>query len=858
MLLKAGRRKPAPGIVNAVGSGLSGWQLVVSVGGRQVPVQEVGLRATSRGLGVIRSEERTVKSWPWDRVLEIRVRIAEAQSDGTTPRLIELHADGGRHVFLCSEAALAAFSTSLEKHAPQLWTSPPPVDMSWLRLTSALSTVRGAALGWLRSLRARIARLGSLPARLGSLRALPALFGSLRALPALFGRLRALPARLGRNGWRRSSTETGATGPIQRSREGVLRAISTVRNWREASLRQRLAPLSAGVGALALIGGGLAAGSATFGSSAPASSRTASSPDSSIMARMEHQYDGSNQSVDLPAATTPPAPAPPSLAGAPPLKSHEIFGFAPYWTLPEASGFALNDLTTIAYFSVDVNADGSIDRSGPGWAGYESQDLSDLITASHAAGVRVVLTATCFDQATLNALSSSPTAASTLASSLVELLQAKNLDGVNLDFEGQGSEDSQGLDHLVAQVSQTLDAADPHYQLTMDTYASSAGDPQGFYDIAGLAPYVDAFFVMGYDMDDPSTPSPNAALSGSSFNDQVALEQYTAVVPASKVILGVPYYGYDWPTSGPAEGDPATGAPSPVSYAQVMAGGSPIYWDPSSQTPWTSYQVGTQWHQSWFDDPTSLALKTQMAASYHIAGVGVWALGMDANSPSMIAALLGDSPVVKDFEAGPTVSGVQADSVAPPTTTTPASPAGAPPQTAGSPPASASPTTTTTSPPSTIDLGNEKFTGTWDDKTVDLALSPAAITPLTTGQPVGQLTGFSTNDPAYSCLESAASLPVYSVIGEGGTYEVETTTPTECAKGTWQFSGQPPTGSSAVTQNTTANSASSTTVPTGTSSSKSSSAPVGSAALSSLSGALSSLRTRHPLPRRDLRIRRIL
>jgi len=45
--------------------------------------------------------------------------------------------------------------------------------------------------------------------------------------------------------------------------------------------------------------------------------------------------------VNLPAATSPPAPAPPSLAGAAPLRSHEVFGFAPYWTLGQSSGYDL-------------------------------------------------------------------------------------------------------------------------------------------------------------------------------------------------------------------------------------------------------------------------------------------------------------------------------------------------------------------------------------------------------------------------------------------------------------------------------------------------------------------------------------
>ena len=114
----------------------------------------------------------------------------------------------------------------------------------------------------------------------------------------------------------------------------------------------------------------------------------------------------------------------------------------------------------------------------------------------------------------------------------------------------------------------------------MDTYASSAGDPTGFYDIAGLAPSVDAFFVMAYDMNDFSRPSPTSPLTGPGFTVTQTLRQYGALVPGAKVILGLPYYGYEWPTAGPGLGDPATGPATPLTYAQLAAGGHPVYWDP--------------------------------------------------------------------------------------------------------------------------------------------------------------------------------------------------------------------------------------------------------------------------------------
>jgi hypothetical protein len=539
----------------------------------------------------------------------------------------------------------------------------------------------------------------------------------------------------------------------------------------------------------------LIAGGATFGTIGNSGAQAASPAGAggggnvSIMSRMDREYASRATAVALPAATTPPAPAPPSLAGAPALKSHEIFGFAPYWTLPQSSGFDVSDLTTIAYFSVDVNADGSIQNSGPGWTGYESQDLANLITRAHAAGSRVVLTATCFGQSALNQLTSEPSAPKRLATNLIQLISAKNLDGVNLDFEGDGPGDQAGLDSLVSQVSTAVKAANAHWQVTMDTYASSAGDPGGFYDIAGLAPSVDAFFVMAYDMN-ATTPSPTAALTGSGFTDLDALQEYTAVVPASKVILGVPYYGYDWPTTGPGLGATATGPATPLSYAQIAAANHPLYWDPATQTAWTSYQVGTQWHQTWFDNPTSLALKAQLANWFHIAGVGVWALGMDGNDPAMLAALLGNAPVVKNFVAGPTV--------VPGTSTTT--------------------TTTSASGPSYT------FTGVWNATAVTLSpVDPASLPDDGEGEAVGLLSDFATDDPADACLTTGGALEVSELLGEPGVFLVAALKPQDCTAGAWTFTadtgpgggaGGGGSGSTTTTSTTTTSTTSTTTTST--------------------------------------------
>jgi hypothetical protein len=435
-------------------------------------------------------------------------------------------------------------------------------------------------------------------------------------------------------------------------------------------------------------------------------------------------------STSLPAATTPPAPAPPSLADAAPLRAHEIFGFAPYWTLSESSGFDVSHISTIDYFSIGVNADGSLEESGPGWTGCQSQALANLITRAHAAGDRVVLTVSDFDQSSLDQLTSSPTAPATLSQALITAMQAKNFDGANFDFEGQGSSDQAGLTNLVTQVSAAIHHVNPDYQVTMDTYASSAGDPSGFYNISALAPAVNAFFVMAYQLNLQSGTSPESPLTSTSFSEKSAIEQYAAVVPASKVLLGLPYFGIDFPTSDGTLTAQATGPGADLSTGQVLASGHPVYWDATTETGWTSYEVGTQWHETFFEVPASLYDAAQLATSDGLAGMGIWALGMDGNDPDMLSALLGFSPATKDFSAGPVTT-----TTSPPTATT----------------STSTSTTTTTSTPSTTTTTSTDPTTTSTSSTVPSSTSTSTTStspPSTTTTSTSPSTTTSTADAA--------------------------------------------------------------------------------------------------------------
>jgi hypothetical protein len=491
--------------------------------------------------------------------------------------------------------------------------------------------------------------------------------------------------------------------------------------------------------------------------------------------------------VDLPAATAPPVAAPADLISAPPLAARENFAFAPYWTLPESSSFDLSGLSTLAYFSIGVNPDGSVAESGPGWNGYESQALANLITRAHAAGERVVLTVNDFGQSSLDQLTSSPSAPATLAAALIPLLQAKNLDGVNFDFEGEGSADQAGLTHLIASVSGALRAADPHWQITMDTYASSAGDPDGFYNIPALAPSVDAFFVMAYELNLQGSPSAASPLTSSQFSDLETLTQYTAAVPASKVILGTPFFGIDWPTNNGTLGATSTGGGTDIADSQVQ-GGDPQYWDPVTQTGWTSYQVGNQWHESYFESLYGLYDVAQLASHYGVRGVGIWALGMEDDGAQMIAALDGFAPSGGPGSTGPqsTSSSPTASAGAPSgsgaahgatTTTTSGGTRPAPTTTTSKPPGAPAPATSTTTTVETI-------TASFNGKAV--TLTPVATGGVDSLAPKGTVIDFESTNPAFACLDGK-TLTVYEYGVLSGRDVATARTPTDCVSQEFTF-----------------------------------------------------------------------
>jgi spore germination protein YaaH len=349
--------------------------------------------------------------------------------------------------------------------------------------------------------------------------------------------------------------------------------------------------------------------------------------------------------------------------------SREVFGFGLASSLSDPTyGYPTWDfsvLTTVAFFGLHVQDDGTI-AGDSGWAIWNSNQLSGLVSTAHGHGAKVVLTIILQDfGAGTPHMCAALTHYATTVSSTVNEMRVKGVDGVNVDYEGLNGSCGTSNPNWARQmytfmISQLRAALGSSPFLTVDTYASSAADPVGFFDIGGLNPYVDAFFVMAYDLEysnyshPPTSCSnfclgPTAPLTAYYYNDTNTVNQYVSVVAPAKVILGVPYYGRkacvgsatpNATPTGSVAADMYLDASTESSSSEVQPGSFVSHRDandPSGQERWDTWYNTTLGctRELYWDDAVSLSHKYDLINASNVRGVGIWTLNYGGGAPEL-------------------------------------------------------------------------------------------------------------------------------------------------------------------------------------------------------------------------------
>lgn len=325
-----------------------------------------------------------------------------------------------------------------------------------------------------------------------------------------------------------------------------------------------------------------------------------------------------------------------------PIVGKQVMGFMPYWST-STSNIQWDLLTILAYFAAEVDPSTGNLTNLHGWPS------SAPIATAHANGVKVLLTATLFGATNISTFLNSASARSNFISQILNQVQSAGADGVCIDFEFPGSSQRTNFTNFITGLANTFHTNIPG---SLVTIATPAVDWNGSFDYNSLTNSADYLFIMAYDYHwsggDPGPVSPlvsEGVWSPDGISVQKTLNTYiygssgVGDTKKNKLILGLPYYGFNWPTTNNCVlPDTKTANATAILYNSAEPN-SQVYgkkWDTGfsygpdggSWGPYYCY-VSTANQQVWYDDWVSLGVKFGLVNRLGLGGTGMWALNYD-------------------------------------------------------------------------------------------------------------------------------------------------------------------------------------------------------------------------------------
>ena len=268
---------------------------------------------------------------------------------------------------------------------------------------------------------------------------------------------------------------------------------------------------------------------------------------------------------------------------------------------------------------------------GPGGQLVALQD-TELLAAAGQYGVQPVMHLSSltedgsFSSARAEALLDSPQAQQRVLAQIRRLLREKGYAGVDVDFEFLQGRYAAAYAAFVRLLRTALNPMG--YMVLVALAPKTVPDQRGLlyegHDYAALGESANGALLMTYEWG--YTAGPPMAVAPLPQVRQVLRYALTAI-PADKLFLGVPIYGYDWPLPW-QEGITRGVSLSPQeALALARTYGAEIQFDETAQAPHFRYTApGGQEHEVWFEDARSAAAKFALAAENGLQGVGLWNL----------------------------------------------------------------------------------------------------------------------------------------------------------------------------------------------------------------------------------------
>lgn len=333
----------------------------------------------------------------------------------------------------------------------------------------------------------------------------------------------------------------------------------------------------------------------------------------------------------------------------------EVIGFLPYWLLDRADKDYSKYLTTLVYFALTMDSDGTIKRytnpieGDPGWFALKGGKFDTQLDEAKKGNMKLSLAVFSSNEDDIeSALADPSSSAKNLVDEVVPVMNDYGFTDLNIDVESiktASPESRVKFGHFVKEVSRAI-KAQGSYTVSIDISPIAFVKDENLVDPMAVEPYVDHIILMAYDFHHPGSyvTGANAPLGGAGvteeFDTKTAVEKALKVTTAEKTILGMPLYGYSWETLGNTIKSAVMPSSSVIISTQKVeefmqeCATCSAQFDKTLSENYVIYkdqETGT-FHQIFYPTAMSTQAKIDLAKSNHLFGVALWAIGYEDNT----------------------------------------------------------------------------------------------------------------------------------------------------------------------------------------------------------------------------------
>jgi spore germination protein len=209
---------------------------------------------------------------------------------------------------------------------------------------------------------------------------------------------------------------------------------------------------------------------------------------------------------------------------------------------------------------------------------------------------------------------------------IVDEVLARNYDGIDIDYESLDASLRDAYSIFIRDLADALHAHGKLLTVAVHAKDSPYGGLGGFQDWAEIGKYVDRMRIMTYDYHwRGSGPGPVAPL----YWVQSVAEYARSVVDPAKVVIGVPFYGYDWPTSGNARALPWRDIEDLINEQDLTVNLRQRDNRGRVDESYFIYRSAGGPRTVWFMTDAGLQSKLETVQELDLAGIAIWQLGYE-------------------------------------------------------------------------------------------------------------------------------------------------------------------------------------------------------------------------------------